>query len=133
MLRFEKVATPLTAPTVLVPPRFPPPGFVPMATVTLLVAVVTRLPPASRISTLTAGLMGDPAGASDGWARNPSLAAAPTVMLKVPEVALVSPDAVAESRYPVPALSMLRSLNVARPLEAVSVVVPDSVPSLGLV
>src|SRR5512141_3024084 len=98
MLRFENVATPLTAPTVLVPPRVPPLGFVPMATVTLLEAVVTRLPPASRISTLTAGVMGDPAAASDGWTRNPSFAAAPTVMLKVLEVALARPDAVAESR-----------------------------------
>src|SRR5512146_1931995 len=124
MLRFEKVATPLTAATVLVPPSAPPLGLVPRATVTLLVAVV-RLPPASRISTLTAGVIDDPAAASDGSTRNASFAGAPTATLKVLDVALESPEAVAESRYPVPALSMLSVLNVARPLDAASVVVPD--------
>jgi hypothetical protein len=46
MERVEKVATPPDALTVLVPLRVPPPGFVPMATVTDAV-LLTVLPNAS--------------------------------------------------------------------------------------
>ena len=48
-----KFATPATACSVIVPPKVPPPGFVPMATVTVDVSVVTVLPPAS--CTVTTG------------------------------------------------------------------------------
>ena len=61
MERPLKVATPLTALTILVPPRVPPPGFVPMATVTEAVLVVTTLPFASSTCSVTAGLMEAPA------------------------------------------------------------------------
>src|SRR2546422_599279 len=47
MLRLEKVATPLTAATVVVPERVPLAGLVPIATVMLVVAVITVLPWAS--------------------------------------------------------------------------------------
>src|SRR6266550_2859506 len=57
-----KVATPLTAATAGVPPvRVPALGFVPMASVTPLVAFVTRLLNWSRISTCTAGVSVAPA------------------------------------------------------------------------
>jgi len=49
--------------------------------------------------------------------------------------ALVTPvrfDAVAVSVYPLPALSMLRFGKLATPFTAAAVVVPDSVPPLGL-
>ena len=41
MLRFENVAMPLTAATVTVPASVPLPGLVPMASVMLVVALVT--------------------------------------------------------------------------------------------
>src|SRR3954469_24021097 len=41
MERLEKVATPVTAATVVVPDSVPPPGLLPMATVTLAVELVT--------------------------------------------------------------------------------------------
>jgi hypothetical protein len=43
MVTFAKVATPLTAATVIVPERVPLAGLVPIATVMLVVAVVTVL------------------------------------------------------------------------------------------
>src|SRR5712691_9156745 len=61
MLRVEKVATPFTAATVVVPASVPPAGLVPIARVTLLVAPVSRAPNWSRISTVTAGVIVAPA------------------------------------------------------------------------
>src|SRR5438034_13029 len=55
MLRFAKVATPLTAATVVVPERVPLAGLVPIASVMLVVAVVTVLPWASWTAIGTAG------------------------------------------------------------------------------
>src|SRR5439155_165487 len=63
MLRLAKVATPLTAATVGVPARVPLPGLVPIATVMLVVAVVTVLPWASWTATCTAGVIAAPAAA----------------------------------------------------------------------
>src|SRR2546427_11587221 len=63
MLRLEKVATPLTAATVVVPARVPLAGLVPIATVMLVVAVVTVLPWASWTVTCTAGVIAAPAAA----------------------------------------------------------------------
>src|SRR6478735_8481775 len=57
MDRFEKLATPFTATTVVVPDSVPPPGLVPMATVTLAVELVTVLSKASRTVTCTAGAL----------------------------------------------------------------------------
>src|SRR5207302_1665236 len=90
MERVEKVAVPLTAFTLAVPDSVPPPGLVPMATVIEAVAVV-RLPPASRIWTLTAGEMDDVAVVLLGCTPKATWLAAPTVMLKLLLVAPVSP------------------------------------------
>src|SRR5437762_513540 len=90
MDRVENVATPLTADTVAVPDSVPPPGLVPMATVTLADELVTVLPNASCTVTCTAGEMLAPAVAFVGWMVKASFDAAPAVMLKAEEVAPVS-------------------------------------------
>ena len=54
-------------------------------------------------------------------------------MLNAPLTAAVSVPDDAVSVYPVPTLSMLRPLNVATPLTASTVVVPESVPPPGFV
>src|SRR6266576_857191 len=77
MLRSEKVATPLTAATVVVPERVPLAGFVPIATVMLVVAVVTVLPWASWTATCTAGVIDALATASLGSTVNTCFAAGP--------------------------------------------------------
>jgi hypothetical protein len=61
MDRSLKVAMPLTAFRVSVPNSVPPPGLVPMLSVTASVAVVTVLPAASRIATWIGGKIGLPA------------------------------------------------------------------------
>src|SRR2546426_254813 len=61
MLRVENVATPLAAATVVVPARAPPPGFVPIAAVTLPLNPVAVLPCASWTVTCTAGVIVAPA------------------------------------------------------------------------
>src|SRR3989454_8073027 len=76
MLRLEKVATPLTAATVVVPARVPLAGLVPIATVMLVVAVVTVLPWASWTVTCTAGVIAAPATALLGCPMKASFAAA---------------------------------------------------------
>src|SRR5438034_9777864 len=81
MLRFGKVATPLTAATVVVPARVPLAGLVPIATVMLVVAVVTVLPWASWTATCTAGVIAAPAAAVLGCTVKTSFAAAPTPTL----------------------------------------------------
>src|SRR3989440_9108557 len=95
MLRSEKVATPLTAATVVVPERVPLAGLVPMATVMLVVAVVTVLPWASWTVTCTAGVIAAPAAALLGCAVKAPFAAGPTLalMVKALLVAPVSPVA----------------------------------------
>src|SRR5512134_2809170 len=72
MLRLEKEATPATAATVAVPESAPPPGFVPIATVTLPVKPVVGLPSRSRAVTRTAGVIGDPATVLVGCVVNAS-------------------------------------------------------------
>src|SRR5207245_9206793 len=66
MLTFAKVATPLTAATVVVPDRVPLAGFVPIATVMLVVAVVTVWPWALWTAPRTARVLPGPAPASLG-------------------------------------------------------------------
>src|SRR5438128_296568 len=78
MLRFAKVATPLTAATVLVPASVPLAGFVPIATVMLVVAVVTVLPWASWTATCAAGVIAAPTAALLGCTVKTSFAAGPT-------------------------------------------------------
>src|SRR5947209_15051250 len=76
MERLLKVAVPLTAATVVVPLRVPLLGLVPIAIVTLAVLLV-RLPFASRICTVTAGVMDAPATVFVGCWPNTSCVAAP--------------------------------------------------------
>lgn len=89
--RLEKVATPLTALTVAVPDSVPPDGFVPIASDTEAVEVVTVLPAASLIATVTAGLMDAPATTLVGCWTNATFVGAPAVMLKAELVAPVRP------------------------------------------
>src|SRR5262245_46549267 len=128
MLMVENDATPAAAVAVTVPPSVPPPAFVPIASVTEPVKAVAVLPLASRPGTPIAGAMLAPAVALAGWLVKTSTVAAPGLMLNV---ALAnpptSPVAVADSVYPVPALSMLNVENVAVPFTAVTVFVPESV------
>src|SRR5436189_5921963 len=77
-LKVENVATPLAAATVLVPARVPLAGFVPIATVMLVVAVVTVLPWASWTVTCTAGVLAAPAVALLGCTVKTTFAAGPT-------------------------------------------------------
>ncbi len=88
-LNVEKVATPLTAATVVVPVRAPLAGLVPIATVMLVVAVVTVLPWASWTATCTAGVLAAPATASLGCTVKTSFAAAPALIVNA---LLVAPD-----------------------------------------
>ena len=133
MARSEKVARPLLADLGLVPESAPPEGFVPIARVMLVVAVVTRFPPRSRTSTCTAGVIGEPAAVLVGCTRNPSLAAAPTATSNGAEVAPVRPLAPAASVYPDPALSTVSVPKLATPLTAATVFVPPRVPFFGFV
>jgi hypothetical protein len=63
----------------------------------------------------------------------PSLAAVDEVILKVELVAVVNPDEEAVSVYPVPMALIESVLKVAIPLEAPTMVVPESVPPPALV
>src|SRR2546429_661304 len=97
MLRLVKEWSPLTAATVVVPERVPLAGLVPIATVMLVVAVVTVLPWASWTATCTAGVIAAPAAALLGCTVKASFAAAPTLMLNAVLVAPVRPVADAAS------------------------------------
>src|SRR5437867_12729837 len=91
MLRLKKVATPLTAATVVVPERVPLAGLVPMATVMLVVAVVTVLPWASWTATCTAGVFTAPAAALLGCTVKTTFAAGPTPVWAGPTLFLAHP------------------------------------------
>src|SRR5438309_12078886 len=93
MLRFAKVATPLTAATVGVPARVPLAGLVPIATVMLVLAVVTALPWASWTATCTAGVIAAPATALLGCTVKTSFVAVPTTIFDALLVAPVSATA----------------------------------------
>src|SRR5207249_2919703 len=80
-LNVENVATPFTAAIVVVPARVPLAGLVPIATVMLVVAVVTVLPWASWTATCTAGAIPAPAAAVLGCTVKTSFAASPALML----------------------------------------------------
>src|SRR6185295_9357771 len=95
MDRLENVATPFTAATAVVPESTPPPGLLPMASVTLAAELVTVLPNASCTAACTAGLIATPATALVGWTVNASLDAAAGLMLNADEVAPVSAAAAA--------------------------------------
>src|SRR4029077_3990602 len=131
MLSVENVAPPLTAATLAVPDRVPPPGFAPMAMVTVPVNVVAVFPAASCAATFTGGAMLAPAVASLGCTVNTSCVGVTGGMLKRPLVTPVRPVDVARRRYPFPALLIDRSEKVATPATAATVFVPDSVPLPG--
>src|SRR5262245_25444110 len=133
MDRLEKLATPATADTVVVPESVPPPGLVPIATVMLAVELGTVLPNASCTATCTAGAIAVPATALVGWTVKATREAAAALMLNAELDAPVSAPEAAVSVYPVPDLSMERLEKVATPPTADTVVVPDSVPPPGLV
>ena len=100
IVRFENVATPFTAATVVVPesvaPLIPVPAAI--ATVTLPVKLVTGLPDASSAVTWSAGVMTAPAVCeSVASAVNTSWLAVEGTMSKGALVAPVRPTAVADS------------------------------------
>src|SRR4051812_19787794 len=103
MLNVENDAMPLTAATVTVPLSVPPDGFVPIASVTLFVAVVTTAPTASTIFTCTAGEIMLPAIVDAGVATNCNAVAtgAATVDVIEIDVTLVRPGAL-KTTGPVP-------------------------------
>src|SRR5512141_1035733 len=76
MDRLENVATPFTAATVDVPDSVPPPGLLPMATVTLALELSTVFSNASSTATCTAGAIDAPAEALVGCTMNATLSAA---------------------------------------------------------
>jgi len=127
-----KVASPLTAATTNVPDKVPLPGLLLIANVMLSVAVGTRFPPASCTWTLMAGEIATVETVLVGSTLNASCAAAPSVMLKLAEVAVVNPVTVASKVYPLPTLSIETLLKVASPLTAATTNVPDKVPLPGL-
>src|SRR5256885_345901 len=90
--RSLNVATPLTAGTTVVPATVPPVGFVPMLTVTTLVAPVTVLPDASSIATATTGPIVTPAVASLGPTVKPSCTAlGPASSVQAPSTSAPAP------------------------------------------
>src|SRR5262245_58775216 len=116
---------PSTAFTVVVPTREPAPLD---ASVTGSVAVLTRLPNASRTLTDSAGLNDAPATMFPGCCSNASVAAAPTVTSKLELATGTSDPLLAVSCLPIPALPIVSVPNVATPATALTVVVPTSDP-----
>src|SRR5256885_14339374 len=106
MLKLEKVATPDTAAMLVEPASVPPPGFVPIATVTVPVNPLTVFPRASCAVTLTAGVIARPAVAFEGCTVNTSCAASPAVTLNVALGPGVGPGAAPVSVKPAPLLSI---------------------------
>jgi hypothetical protein len=77
MLRLLKVATPAIAETVVVPESVPPPGFAPIATVTLFTNVGSVLPELDAAAICTAGVIATPAAVVLGWTVKTRWVAAP--------------------------------------------------------
>src|SRR5207247_10422409 len=128
MLRFENVATPAVAATVAVPASVPPPGFVAIATVTFAVKLVTVLPSPSSTVTCTAGVIAAPATALVGSPVNTSALADPADTLNVAAPPVARRVPLALSVQPVPARLIPSIKNVATPVPAAPVAVPQSVP-----
>src|ERR1700722_6791825 len=95
--RLPKVATPLIASAVVVPLNVPALGFVPMANVTNDVFVVTTLPFASSMATVTAGVIGVLIGAVVGCCTNATCVAVPGLTLKGLLVVIVREPSAAAS------------------------------------
>src|SRR5206468_13047415 len=91
MLSPEKVATPATAATVLVPDKVPVLGFVPIASVMFPVNPVAVLPLPSWAVTSTAGVIAAPATVLVGWTLKTSAVAVAGVILNAVLVVLPAP------------------------------------------
>src|SRR5436189_1817873 len=102
MLRLAKLATPLTAVTVVVPDRVPPLGFVPRATATDPANPVATLPPASSAVTCTGGVIAAPAAVALGCTLKTNWVAPRPVPVKPLRVAPLSPVPGAACWYRVP-------------------------------
>ena len=125
----EKVATPATAATEIVPPIAPAAGPVALISVTVFVALVTRLFDASRISTTVGKPVSDVAAAG-GAVWKASAAAAPGPSASEPLMTGDSPAAAAPIVY-VPTLSSVTPENVATPATAAIEMVPPTAPAAG--
>ena len=95
MDRFEKVATPATAASMVVPDSFPLLGLVLMPMVIVVVALVTVFPNASRMVTCTGGWMIVAATVLLGWPVKTIWLAAAGPMVKLALVAAARPPDVA--------------------------------------
>jgi hypothetical protein len=126
IFRLVKVATPLTAATVVVPLKVPVPEAIDATT--LAVELVMVFPPASVI--FTTGWVENtvPVNAPDGWVVTIAFEGAPTLSAKLLEVAAVK-DVGVNLRVKLPAVpDRTRLVKVATPLTAATVVVPLKVP-----
>src|ERR1041385_131232 len=103
MLKPGKLATPFVAATVVVPLSAPPPGFVPIATVTFAAKVGSVFPRSSWAATCGAGVIGDPATVLVGWIVRTRWVAAPAVIVNGLLVALARVPPAATRGSPVPA------------------------------
>src|SRR5207249_2021443 len=131
MLNPEKVATPATAATVLVPDKVPVPGFVPIATVMFPVNPVAVLPLPSWAVIWTAGVIAAPATVLVGSTLKTRAVAAAGVMLNAVLVVLPAPVPLRFSTRR--SSDLLNPEKVATPATAATVLVPDKVPVLGFV
>jgi hypothetical protein len=124
--RLVKVATPLTAATVVVPLKVPVPEAIEATTLT--VEVVAVFPGASVTRTTGWVISATPLTAPDGWVVIAACVAAPALSAKLLEVAAVS-DVGVKVRVKLPAVpERTRLVKVATPLTAATVVVPLKVP-----
>jgi hypothetical protein len=124
--RLVKVATPLTAATVVVPLKVPVPDAIDATTLT--VDEVTVFPEASVILITGWVVKAVPAAAPDGSVVIAACVAAPKLRAKLLEVAAVKEVGVkARVKLPV-APERTRLVKVATPLTAATVVVPLRVP-----
>src|SRR3989442_9000145 len=128
MDRSLNLATPFTVPTDVVPPSVAPPGFAAIAIVMLRpLSVGTRFPKLSCTCTVIAGLIVCPTVVVVGCCPNPSLFAAPAVIVKAALTAVLA--LLVAVRFLGPTWLMLRLPNVPIPLASVDCVnVPLSVP-----
>src|SRR5436853_7863864 len=102
MLNPGNVATPPAAATAVVPESVPPPGFAPIASVTVAVNAVAVFPCASCAVTWTAGVIGAPAVALAGCTQTTRRGDAAAAVLNGALGTGGSPTAAAVSVYPVP-------------------------------
>jgi hypothetical protein len=124
--RFVKVATPLDAATVVVPESVPVPDAIVATTFTD--EFVTVFPPESTMRTTGCCVNATPLTAPLGWVVIADAVAAPKVSANEPDVIAVNEVGVnVKVKFPtVPVIT--RFVNVATPLLAATVVVPESVP-----